>query len=51
MAILETLLPLGILIALGAALARVGFLGRPFMADLNRLGALVKDEDLSRYIL
>jgi malate permease and related proteins len=37
MAILATLLPLGILIALGAALARVGFLGRPFMADLNRL--------------
>jgi predicted permease len=35
--ILDTLLPLVLLIALGAVLARVGFLGRVFMADLNRL--------------
>lgn len=37
MIVLDTLLPLVLLIALGAGLARIGFLGRPFMADLNRL--------------
>lgn len=35
--ILDTLLPLVLLIWLGAALARAGFLGRVFMGDLNRL--------------
>ena len=37
MTILETLAPIFILIALGAALSRLQFLGREFMADLNRL--------------
>jgi hypothetical protein len=37
MTILETLAPIFILIAVGAALSRLQFLGREFMADLNRL--------------
>jgi predicted permease len=37
MSIVETLAPLVLLIGLGAALARVRFLGREFMADLNKL--------------
>lgn len=37
MTILDTLAPLILLIALGAGLARIRFLGREFMADLNKL--------------
>lgn len=37
MLIIETLAPLVLLIALGAGLARIRFLGREFMADLNKL--------------
>jgi len=37
MFILETLAPLILLIALGAGLAHIRFLGREFMADLNKL--------------
>jgi predicted permease len=37
MPIFETLAPLILLIALGAGLARVAFLGREFMEDLNKL--------------
>lgn len=37
MPILETLAPLILLIALGAGLAHIRFLGREFMADLNKL--------------
>jgi predicted permease len=37
MTILETLAPMILLIALGAGLARIKFLGREFMADLNKL--------------
>jgi predicted permease len=36
MAVVETLAPLVILIALGVCLARVGFIGAAFLADLNR---------------
>jgi predicted permease len=35
--ILDTLAPTVLLIALGAALAHIRFLGQPFMADLNKL--------------
>lgn len=37
MTILETLAPMILLIALGAGLARIKFLGREFMTDLNKL--------------
>lgn len=37
MVVLETLAPLILLIALGAGLAHIKFLGREFMADLNKL--------------
>ena len=37
MTIIETLAPLILLIALGAGLARIAFLGREFMGDLNKL--------------
>ncbi len=37
MIILHTILPLLLLVALGAGLARIRFLGASFMADLNRL--------------
>ncbi len=37
MTIIETLAPLILLIALGAGLAHIKFLGREFMADLNKL--------------
>jgi predicted permease len=37
MTIIETLAPMILLIALGAGLARIKFLGREFMADLNKL--------------
>ena len=37
MNILQTLLPLLLLVALGTALARIRFLGTSFMADLNKL--------------
>jgi predicted permease len=37
MTILETLAPLVLLIVLGAGLAHIKFLGREFMADLNKL--------------
>lgn len=37
MPIVETLAPLVLLIALGAGLARIAFLGREFMGDLNKL--------------
>ncbi len=37
MSILDTLAPIVLLIALGAALAHVRFLGQVFMADLNKL--------------
>ncbi len=37
MPVIETLAPLILLIALGAALAHIRFLGRDFMSDLNKL--------------
>jgi predicted permease len=37
MSIVDTLVPLILLIGLGAALAHIQFLGREFMADLNKL--------------
>lgn len=41
MPIVDTLAPIVILLALGAALARVQFLGAAFMADLNKLAFFI----------